>query len=214
MAPRRKVENLLALAVLGYLTQRPMHPYELSRTLRENDDARSFRFSHGSLYMVFGQLSKAGLIIEQETRREGHRPERTLYAITEAGRTEFREWLSHLLAEPQQEYPHFVAALAMIAALPPGEAVGLFRDRLARLAAQRSAGQEVIDRALATGLHPLFLVEEEYRIAMLDAETAFVTRLIGQITDPEAGWGPLWTQFHSQAAADGPAPDAPAPDHN
>jgi DNA-binding PadR family transcriptional regulator len=206
MAPRRKVENLLALAVLGYLTQRPMHPYELSRTLRDNDDARSFKFSHGSLYMVFGQLSKAGLIMEQETRREGQRPERTLYAITEAGRTEFREWLGHLLAEPQHEYPHFVAALAMIAALPPDQVVDLLRDRLTRLAAQRSECQEVIDQALAAELHPLFLVEEEYRIAMLAAETAFVARLIGQITDPAAGWSPLWTQFHSQSAADGSAP--------
>lgn len=203
MAPRRKVENLLALAVLGYLTQRPMHPYELSRTLRDNDDARSFKFSHGSLYMVFGQLSKAGLIVEQETRREGQRPERTLYAITEAGRTEFREWLGHLLAEPRHEYPHFVAALAMIAALPPDQVVDLLRDRLTRLAAQRSACQEVIDQSLAAELHPLFLVEEEYRIAMLDAETAFVTRFIDQITDPEAGWGPLWTHFHSQTSTDG-----------
>ncbi|HEY2268617.1 MAG TPA: PadR family transcriptional regulator [Streptosporangiaceae bacterium] len=206
MTPRRKVENLLALAVLGYLTQRPMHPYELSRTLRDNDDARSFKFSHGSLYMVFGQLSKAGLIVEQETRREGQRPERTLYAITDAGRTEFREWLGRLLAEPRHEYPHFVAALAMIAALPPDQVVDFLRERLTRLAGQRSACQEVIDQALAAELHPLFLVEEEYRIAMLDAETAYVTRLIGQITDPAAGWGPLWAQFHSQAATDGRAP--------
>jgi DNA-binding PadR family transcriptional regulator len=206
MASRRKVDNLLALAVMGYLTRRPMHPYELSRTLRDNDDARSFKFSHGSLYMVFGQLSKAGLITEQETRREGQRPERTVYAITEAGRAEFREWLGHLLAEPQQEYPHFVAALAMIAALPPDQVVALLRDRLTRLAAQRSACQDLISQALAAELHPLFLVEEEYRLAMLEAEMAFVARFIDQITDPGAGWGPLWSQFHSQAVTDGRAP--------
>ena len=35
MAEKRKVGNLLALAVLSYLSQRPMHPYELSRMLRE-----------------------------------------------------------------------------------------------------------------------------------------------------------------------------------
>jgi DNA-binding PadR family transcriptional regulator len=34
MAGRRKVANLLALAVLSSLTQRPMHPHELSKTLR------------------------------------------------------------------------------------------------------------------------------------------------------------------------------------
>ncbi len=33
MATRRKVGNLLALAVLSYLTRQSMHPYELGRTL-------------------------------------------------------------------------------------------------------------------------------------------------------------------------------------
>jgi DNA-binding PadR family transcriptional regulator len=37
---RRKVDNLLALAVLSYLSQTPMHPYELGRTLREHGDDR------------------------------------------------------------------------------------------------------------------------------------------------------------------------------
>ena len=60
MANKRKVSNLLALAVLSYLTVKPMHPYELSRTLRDNGDARSIKFNHGSLYMVVQQLAKAG----------------------------------------------------------------------------------------------------------------------------------------------------------
>ena len=60
----RKVSNLLALAVLSYLTQRPMHPYELGRTLRAHGDERSIKFNHGSLYMVVRQLAKAGLIAE------------------------------------------------------------------------------------------------------------------------------------------------------
>ncbi len=30
----------------------------------------------------------------------------------------FREWLRELVAEPEHEYPHFVAALSLIAALP------------------------------------------------------------------------------------------------
>jgi len=41
MANKRKVSNLLALAVLSYLTQGPMHPYELGRTLRDHGDERS-----------------------------------------------------------------------------------------------------------------------------------------------------------------------------
>ena len=125
MAKRRKVGNLLALAVLAYLTQEPMHPYELGRTLRDHGDARSIKFNHGSLYMVVQQLVKAGLIVEQETTREGQRPERTVYALTDAGRVELRDWMRELVEEPEHEYPHFVAALSLIAALPPSEVVDL-----------------------------------------------------------------------------------------
>ena len=198
MAKTRKVGNLLALAVLSYLSRAPMHPYELSRMLRDNNDVRSIKFNQGSLYMVVKQLARAGFIIEQETTRDGQRPERTVYAVTDAGRHEARDWLRELVEVPQHEYPHFVAALSLIAALPPGDVLTLLGRRLRRLAEQRSEIRDGIDRALADGLHPLFQVEEDYRLALLDAESAFVERFIDRITDPEAGWGPLWAQFHEQ----------------
>ncbi|HEX7267988.1 MAG TPA: PadR family transcriptional regulator [Streptosporangiaceae bacterium] len=201
MAKKRKVGNLLALAVLSYLTQRPMHPYELGRTLRDHGDARSIKFNHGSLYMVVQQLERAGFITEQETSREGQRPERTVYALTAAGRDELHDWLRELVEEPQHEYPHFVAALSLIAALPPSEVLTLLRRRLTRLAEQRAEIRAIIDDTLALGVPELFLIEEEYRLTLLDAESSFVERFIGQITDPEAGWGPLWAEFHGEPAS-------------
>jgi DNA-binding PadR family transcriptional regulator len=195
-AKRRKVENLLALAVLSYLSQRPMHPYELGRTLREHGDARSIKFNHGSLYMVFQQLEKAGFIAEQETTRAGQRPERTVYAITDPGRREMRDWLRELIEEPRHEYPHFVAALSLIAVLPPDEVVALLTKRAPRVDEQRHETRTLIREVLATGVHPLFLVEEDYRLALLDAEARFIEHFIERITDPQTGWGPQWSEFH------------------
>ena len=199
---RRRVKNLLGLAVLSYLTQRAMHPYELSRTLREHGDERSIKFNHGSLYMVVNQLAKAGFIVAQGTSRDGQLPERTVYAITATGRVEMRAWLRELVADPAHEYPDFVAALSLIAALPPGEVVELLGRRLARLAEQRSQARVVIDDTLAAGVHPLFLVEEEYRLALLAADADFVGQLIERITDPQTGWDRLWSEFHEAAATD------------
>jgi hypothetical protein len=51
----------------------------------------------------------------------------------------------------------------------------------------------------------LFLVEEEYRLSLLDAEIAFVEDFIGKITHPQAGWGAAWAQFHGES---GPPPQA------
>jgi DNA-binding PadR family transcriptional regulator len=200
MVKRRKVGNLLALAVLSYLTQQPMHPYQLGRTLRDHDDARSIKYNHGSLYMVVQQLAKAGFIVEQETTRQGQRPERTVYALTDAGRAELRDWLRELVEEPRHEYPQFVAALSLIGALPPSEAVELLGRRLGRLAKQRTQTRDLIDRTLAGGVHPLFLVEEDYRLTLLDAESVFVQRFIEHITHPQTGWGRPWAEFHGDPA--------------
>ena len=98
------------------------------------------------------------------------------------------------------EYPRFVAALSLVAALPPSEVVSLLQQRLDRLAAARAQIRGVIDTSLGQGVPELFLIEEQYRLALLDAETAFVAEFIGQITDPQTGWAPLWAQFHGQPA--------------
>lgn len=198
MAEKRKVRNLLALAVMSYLTQRPMHPYELSRTLRANGDDRSIKFNHGSLYMVVGQLERAGFIAAQETSREGQRPERTVYALTDEGRLEHAAWMRELVSEPQHEYPSFVAALSLIAALAPADVVELLQTRLSRLRDERAHTRALIDETVENGVHPLFLIEEEFRISQLDAEIVFVASFIERIADSNADWRQTWDGMRAQ----------------
>src|SRR5438128_9171271 len=100
----RRVSNPLALAVLGCLSERPMHPYEISTTLRTRGKENSIKLNYGSLYSVVESLQKHGLIQAQETLREGRRPERTVYSITPAGLAEFEDWLAELLSTPVREF--------------------------------------------------------------------------------------------------------------
>src|SRR3712207_2304964 len=97
---RRRVSNPLALAVLACLSERPMHPYEISTTLRTRGKESSIKLNYGSLYSVVEALQKHGLITVQATTREGRRPERTVYALTPAGQDEFEDWLAELLSTP------------------------------------------------------------------------------------------------------------------
>lgn len=195
--PRRPVSNLLGLAVLSYLTQRPMHAYELQRQLKDNDAARTFKLSYGALYSVVGQLSRAGLVSEAGSGRTGNRPAYTVYELTSAGRLEMHAWLHDLLATPQHEYPSFAAALSLAVVLPPAEVADLFRIRLGRLDAEARAIQEQTVSVVASGVHPLFLVEDDYRVALLRAESEFIAGLLERITDPS--WVAGWSEFHSDA---------------
>lgn len=194
----QQVGGATGLAVLSLLSREPMHPYELGRSLREHGDDRSIKFSHGSLYMVVGQLARAGFITEQETSRGGQRPERTVYALTDAGRDELRDWLRDLVAQPQHEYPAFVSALSLIAALPPSEALGLLRTRLGHLEHQHAGIRALIEKSQSEGVPGLFLIEEEYRMALLDTESAFTTRLIERMNDPGTDWMGQWARFHGE----------------
>src|SRR3954452_9725709 len=130
---RRRVSNPLALAVLGCLAERPMHPYEISTTLRSRGKEQSIKLNYGSLYGVVGTLERHGLVRAKATTRAGRRPERTVYEITAAGTDEFEDWLAELLSTPERQYLPLEAGLSLRAALPPDEVARLPGGRAERL---------------------------------------------------------------------------------
>ena len=115
--PRQARSNPLALAVLVSLYEKPMHPYEVAQTLRTRAKQESVRLNYGSLYAVVESLEKRGLIAARETVREGKRPERTVYEITDEGAREMIDWMTELIGVPDKEYPKFMAGLSFLAAL-------------------------------------------------------------------------------------------------
>jgi hypothetical protein len=92
-----------------------------------------------------------------------------------------------------------VAALSFIGALPPSQVLPLLHHRLQRLAERATQTRQLIDTALAQGVPELFLVEEQYRLAMDGAESSYVTSLIDRVSDPGTGWGATWAEFHGEA---------------
>src|SRR5215213_4321497 len=160
---RRRVANPLALAVLGCLAERPMHPYEMSATMRERGKHESIKLNYGSLYTVVESLQKHGLIAVRETVRQGRRPERTVYEITEAGRFEFTDWLTELISTPTKEYSAYEAGLSLLGGLGPDGAQRALRARTHRLRAELEAGREMLRQAEQLQVPRLFLIEGDYR---------------------------------------------------
>ena len=92
-----------------------MHPYEVAQTLRTRAKEQSVRLNYGSLYAVVESLEKKGFIKATGTVREGKRPQRTVYEITDEGSLEMTDWLTELIGTPNKEYPAFMAGLSFIA---------------------------------------------------------------------------------------------------
>jgi DNA-binding PadR family transcriptional regulator len=191
MAEKRKVDNLMALAVLATVYQRPMHRYEMASIMRARGKDQDMNVKWGSLYTVVQNMEKHGFLESIGNTRQGARPERTIYQITEAGKQELVDWTRELISTPHPEHPKFAAGLSVLVVLPPEEVIALFQTRLGRL-------EESIDtQRAATAEHSkdlprLFLIENEYSLAILEAETAWVRSLLDELTSgtyPDlAGW--------------------------
>jgi DNA-binding PadR family transcriptional regulator len=200
MAKPTHPSNPLALAVLALLFERPMHPYEIGVILKQRHKEESIKLRYGSLYTVIDLLLKRGLIVAKQIARDGRRPERTVYDITPAGRDELRTWMADLVGEPVKEYPRFEAALCLLPVLRPDEALALLRRRLQLIEQNAAILASQIEEVSRQKLPPLFLVETEYRLALIEAEQHFVAGLIRRI---ETGWGPLelWRDIHRDREA-------------
>ncbi|WP_328608290.1 PadR family transcriptional regulator [Amycolatopsis sp. NBC_00345] len=193
---RRAVGNPLGLAVLAGLLEKPMHPYEMARRFVEYGKERDFKYTRSSLYMVVGQLEKAGFIAEQETLRDTARPERTVYAIAPTGRLELFDWMRELVAEPATEYPLFGAALSMFTVLQPDEARDLLGQRLAALTELAGEIRRTLAQAKDEGLAWWYLIEEDYRLAKLEAERSFVERLAESVAGDD--YRQAWDEFFGE----------------
>jgi DNA-binding PadR family transcriptional regulator len=180
---KRKVSNLLALAVLSLLTERPMHPYEMSAVMRQRALTAIIKLNQSSLYSVIEVLHREGWIVPVETQREGRYPERTIYKATEAGRAELIDWLRALIRQPATEYTQFTAGLAFLGHLAPTEAATLLEEHTRHLQDQISSIRSTIEKARQFGVDRLFLVEDAYTLALQTTKLTFVQQLIREIND-------------------------------
>ncbi len=193
---------MLALAVLGLLNERPMHPYEMSTTMRERHKEDSIKLTYGSLYTAVDALARNGYITARETVREGRRPERTIYEITPAGRTELYDWMSELVSTPAKEYLRFEAALSMLAVLTPEDTVRLLTERRNRLMLQIEHSHAGEALAVHKGLPRLFTLETEYFSALTEAELRYVDELISEIANRTLDGIRIWDAIHTRGETD------------
>jgi DNA-binding PadR family transcriptional regulator len=200
MTTKRKIHNPLALAVLACLTEHPMHPYEMATTLRERGKDQSIKLNYGALFTVVEALQQHGLIVAQETEREGRRPERTVYHLTETGRLELIDWISELISRPVKEYTQFEAGLSLIPVLPPEDAAALLTQRCARLEMEIVQKRSLLRLDAERGVARLHLIESEYLLAMHEAELAWTRQFAEAIRSGTVEGIAEWAAFHRTTA--------------
>jgi DNA-binding PadR family transcriptional regulator len=166
-----------------------MHPYEMQRLIRDWHKDEFLDLKRGSLYHAIDRLHRGGLIESIETSREGRRPERTVYRLTDQGQRETLVWLRELLARPVREPSQFFAALSFLPHLAPQDVLEQLQERVRSLEAE-IAGLHAVLKQMVPRIGRLVLIEVEYLRAMRKAELNWVKSLQEDLGSGQLVWDP------------------------
>ena len=175
-----------------------MHPYEMASVLRTRGKDSSIKINYGSLYTVVNSLERRKLIEPHETQREGRRPERTVYRLTDRGRVSLVDWLSEMISQPVKEFTQFEAALSFLAVLPPEEAAELLQERVGLLDLEIHQLRAVLGMTIEREIPRLFTVEAEYWLMLREAELAWVRELADEIAEGRLDSMNMWREIQRE----------------
>lgn len=181
----------LALIVLSMLSEEPMHPYRMQRQLEAQGKDRVVNVrARATLYQTIERLQRHGLIAVRRTEKGTSHPDRDVYEITAAGRETARAWVSEALESVGGDFPEFPAAVSVLTLLAPAEV----RDLLARRADRVGAALAETRAQLraASAVPALFLLEEDYRLALLRAEQRWLQRVVADLDAGTLHWSAEW----------------------
>ncbi|GIH93352.1 PadR family transcriptional regulator [Planobispora siamensis] len=195
--------DLVGLTVLAMLSVRAAHPYELHRFIVDTHKDYVTGLPR-SLYHAVEKLAGEELIVPVETGRQGRRPERTVYEITDEGRRQLASRLHALLETPHPDRRTFTAAVSLVGTLPASGALRALRARAATIEGLL-AGMDAHLRAMKDGgLPDLLMIEVDYERALNEAELAWVRRVIARLESGELDWAGTVRQDLLSQVLDGP----------
>lgn len=173
--------------ILTLLREDDMHPYEMMRLLRERREERLVAIRRGTFYHQINALERDGLIAQVGAEREGNRPERTVYTITDAGNTAAEAWVREHLARADAS-AEFRIALAEAHNLAAADAAVLLQQRLAAQQRELDEYRTALAVARARPVDRQFLLEPERHLALLEADIAWTSALCADLAAGALPW--------------------------
>jgi DNA-binding PadR family transcriptional regulator len=178
----------IALAVMELLHEGPRHPYDLSQTMQERETWRLLKVTVGSLYHAIDRLAGDGLIQAVETTREGRRPERTTYCLTQAGRDAYTIRVRDIIAHPATEYPLYALAIALLHTLDRADALSQLRKRAIALEAAAAADRVYSRRLTEQAVPELYWVDVDLKLRLREAELTWTRELVERLETERLPW--------------------------
>lgn len=168
------------LLVLGAVRETgPVHGYDLRRELLSWGAEEWANVTPGSVYNALKTLVREGMLEVVGTDRQGARPERTTYRITEEGEEDLLRLLRENLWQSGLPNHPLLAGLAFLPLFPRDELAKAMRHRADKLRAQATQRRSEARTIAASDGAPL---------GGIPAHVAESFRLTAALLEGEAAW--------------------------
>ncbi|MEK5163800.1 PadR family transcriptional regulator [Paenibacillus sp. FSL R5-0527] len=179
----------VALAILCFLIEEPMHPYRMQQLIKEREKDEVINVRHrASIYQTIERLHRDKAIAIQGKKKNEGRPDLVVYEITDLGHEAAYTWIREMISTPAQEFLEFPAAVSFLALLTPEDVALLFKQRVKALENTLARLKDQFQKGATLRLPRLFLLESEYQHAVLEAEIGWIQSVIADIEARRLTW--------------------------
>jgi DNA-binding PadR family transcriptional regulator len=176
------------LLVLGVVREAggPVHGYDVRRRLLSRGATSWANVAPGSIYNALKTLVREGFLEDLGKDRQGARPERTCFRLTETGEKEYERLLRDTLREARLPNHPLLAALAFLPDVPPTELAETLRDRATALTASaadaRTMAADIRAEDDEDGIPPHVAESFTLLATLQEGEAAWAAALADRVT--------------------------------
>lgn len=172
--------------ILGIIAEKSLNPYEIKKLLDKISIKKWLPIAASSVYATIRLLEKKGLI-SGETARDGNMPEKTIFTITDSGKTVLHESIIAFMNDMESDTKKFNISCLFICHLDKEHAIGILKGKRMGLEKKSAFIKNMTRNMRSTNAIPYTGLQViKLGLDIVEAEISAVDELVANIrTDEE-----------------------------
>lgn len=169
-----------ATILLGLICEKPLNAYEIIKQLNYMNVKWWFNIADSTVYSTLKALEKKNYIVGA-TEKVGNMPNRTVYSLSDKGKSEFQDTLRSSILQFNYDTNIFSIAAFFLNTFNPDEQSDLLQKRIQILSKYREGIEKQINPIWENEVSAIHSANVRRMIDLVDAEITGTRRLLEAI---------------------------------
>ena len=169
-----------ATILLGLICEKPLNAYEIIKQLNYMNVKWWFNIADSTVYSTLKALEKKNYIVGA-TEKVGNMPNRTVYSLSDKGKSEFQDTLRSSILQFNYDTNIFSIAAFFLNTFNPDEQSDLLQKRIQILSKYREGIEKQVNPIWENEVSAIHSANVKRMIDLVDAEITGTRRLLEAI---------------------------------